>query len=177
MYTGNESTTTDYYLLFTSTYTVLLIDSATNIHSKETQKKTPSQTRESDGARGPLSRGAFVTERAPRDRCRLPASSRCLDGRVATSVPTAAGIAAAELGPDTGPASSLRRFSHGRAGSCDTAGRAAPPVRVPGATPGLSDCELQRTGRSTDRFSTDQGHQEEEEEEAEDHQKTTSRLT
>ena len=40
--------------------------------------------------------------------------------------------------------------------------------------PGLpTDCELQRTGRSTDRFSTDQGHQEEEE--AEDHQKTTSR--
>jgi len=99
----------------------------------------------------------LVTERAPRDRCRLPAPSRCLDGRVATSVPTAASIAAAELGPLAWPASSLRLFSHGRAGSRDTAGRAAPPVRVPSATPGLStDCKLQRTGRSTDRFSTDQ---------------------
>ena len=39
-----------------------------------------------------------MTERAPRDRCRLPAPSRCLDGRVATSVATAARIAAADSG-------------------------------------------------------------------------------
>ena len=65
-----KNTTTDYYLLFTSTYTVLLIDGATNIHSKITQEKTPSQTRESDGASGPLSHGALVTERAPRDMWR-----------------------------------------------------------------------------------------------------------
>ena len=39
-----------------------------------------------------------MTERASRDRCRLPAPSRCLDGRVATSVPTAARIAAADSG-------------------------------------------------------------------------------
>ena len=72
------------------------------------------------------------------------------------SVPTAARIAAAELGPSAGPASSLRRSSLGRAGLRNRAGRAAPPVRVPGATPGLpTDCELRRTGRSTDRFSTD----------------------
>ena len=39
-----------------------------------------------------------MTERAPRDRCRLPAPSRCLDGRVATSVATAARIATADSG-------------------------------------------------------------------------------
>jgi len=39
-----------------------------------------------------------VTERAPRDRCRLPAPSWCLDGRVATSFPTAARTAAADSG-------------------------------------------------------------------------------
>ena len=106
-------------------------------------KRPPSKTRESDRARGPLSRGALMTERAPRDRCRLPAPSKCLDGRVATSVPTAASIAVAELGPLAWPASSLRLFSHGHAGSRDTAGRAAPSVRVPSATPGLStDCKL-----------------------------------
>ena len=70
--------------------------------------------------------------------------------------PTAASVAAPDLGPLVWPASSLRRSSHGRAGSRYTAGRAAPPVRVSGASPGLSaDCKLQRTGRSTDRFFTD----------------------
>ena len=64
--------------------------------------------------------------------------------------------AAPDLGPLAWPASSLRRSSHGRAGSRYTAGRAAPPVRVSGASPGLpADCKLQRTGRSTDRFFTD----------------------
>ena len=48
-----------------------------------------------------------MTERAPQNRCRLPAPSWCLDGRVATSLPTAARIAAAELWPSAGPASSL----------------------------------------------------------------------
>ena len=51
-----ESTTTVYQQLsFTSTYTVLLIETRRHIiHSKEKRAKTPSQTRESDGVRGPL---------------------------------------------------------------------------------------------------------------------------
>ena len=36
-----KNTRTNYYLSFTSTCTVLLIDGATNSHSKETQEKTP----------------------------------------------------------------------------------------------------------------------------------------
>ena len=77
----------------------------------------------------------------------------------------------AELGPSAWPASSLRRVSHGLTGSRDRAGRAAPPVRIPGATPGLSaDCKLQRTGRSTDRYCPEQDHDHQEEEEAEDHE-------
>jgi len=71
-------------------------------------------------------------------------------------VPTAASVAAPDPGPLAWPASSLRCSSHGRAGSRHTAGRAAPPVRVSGASPGLStDPRLQRTGRSTDRFFAD----------------------
>ena len=123
---------------------------ATNIHSKE-KKRLPSKTMAPDRVRRPLWRGAWMTDRAPRDRCRLPAPPWC-----------------------DGGASSLRRSPHGCAGLRGRAGKAAPPVRVPRATPGLpTDCELRRTGRSTDRFSTDQGHPEEEE--AEDHQETTGR--
>ena len=87
--------------------------------TQRNKKKTPSQTRESDGACGPLSRGALVTERAPRDRCRLPSPSRCLDGRVATSVPTAARIAAAELGLPRGRRA-LSCTSHTDAQGCAT---------------------------------------------------------
>ena len=97
-------------------------------------------------------------------------------GRVVTSVPTAASIAAAELGPFAWPASSLRLSSHERSGSRDTAGRAAPPVRVSCATPGLStDCKLQRTGHSTDRFSTDQDQDFHPTDFHQDHEKSTRR--
>ena len=88
--------------------------------------------------------------------CSLEVPRGASMGRVATSVPTAASVAAPELRPSAWPASSLRPSSHERAGLRDTAGRAAPPVRVSFATPGLPiDCKLQRMGRSTDRFFTD----------------------
>ena len=50
-------------------------------------KRSPSKSRAPDRVRRPLWRGAWMTERAPRDRCRLPAPSWCDDGQVATSVP------------------------------------------------------------------------------------------
>ena len=58
-----------------------------------------------------------MTKRAPRDHCRLPAPSWCLDGRVATSVPTAARIAAADSGLPrgrralSGPLHTMRRLA------------------------------------------------------------------
>ena len=55
-----------------------------------------------------------MTESAPRDRCRLPAPSRCLDGRVATSVATAARIAAADSGLPRGGELSPALFTRTR---------------------------------------------------------------
>ena len=50
------------------------------IHTKE-KKRPPSETRAPDRVRRPLWRGAWMTEQAPRDRCRLPAPSWCDGGR------------------------------------------------------------------------------------------------
>ena len=55
MHVYRKSITTDYkQFSMYSTYTVLLTDGATNIHSKEKKAKTPSQTKESDRVCGPL---------------------------------------------------------------------------------------------------------------------------
>ena len=84
-----------------------------------------------------------MTERAPRDRCRLPAPSWCLDGRVATSVPTAARIAAADSGLPRGRRA-LSGALHSDAQVCATelAERRLPSTSL---VPGLpTDCELRR---------------------------------
>ena len=60
-----------------------------------------------------------MTERAPRDRCRLPAPSWCLDGRVAASVDTAARMAAADSGLPRGRRA-LSGALHSDAQACAT---------------------------------------------------------
>ena len=60
---------------------------ATTFIQMKKQEKTPSQTRESDGARGPLSRGALVTERAHETVAGYLHPRGALMGRVATSRP------------------------------------------------------------------------------------------
>ena len=69
--------------------------------------------------------------------------------------PTAARTAAAELRLPRGRRA-LSGALHTDAQACATVGKAAPPIRVPRATPGLpTDYELRRMGRPTDRCSTD----------------------
>jgi len=79
-------------------------------------------TRDLEDRTGPARPWQVKTERVPRDRGRLPAP--LVVGESRRPVPTAASVAAPDLGPLAWPASSLRRSPHGRAGSRHTAGRA-----------------------------------------------------
>uniref|UniRef100_A0A8C4NMU8 Uncharacterized protein n=1 Tax=Eptatretus burgeri TaxID=7764 RepID=A0A8C4NMU8_EPTBU len=112
---------------------------ATNIHSKakpKENKRLPPQTGESDRVGRPLWRGTWQTERIPRDRCRLPAPSWCDGGQLGQPRLCSAFHRAGELSPAL--STWMRRLG-------DRAGKAAPPVRVPGAPPGLpTDCELRQ---------------------------------
>ena len=84
----------------TVTYTVLLVGTRRHIiHSKEKKKRPPHRQGSQTGPLGSLWRGTWETERVPRDRAGYLHPRGSSMGRVATSVPTAASIAAAELGP------------------------------------------------------------------------------
>ena len=103
-----KSTTTDYYLLCTVTYSVCTYQTRRhNIHSKE-RERPPSKTRAPDRVRRPLWRGAWMTERAPRDRCRLPAPSWYDGGRALSgALLTGAQACAAELAKRRLPSASF----------------------------------------------------------------------
>ena len=120
-----ESTTTDWCYYPQALNQFYLADGATTFIQK--QRNGHSQRREWQTGSVDLYNAGPGRPNGSRETVAgyLPPS---VVGESRRPVPTAASVAAPDPGPLAWPASSLRRSSHGRAGSRHTAGRAAPDL-------------------------------------------------
>ena len=106
-------------LLFTSTYTVLLARTRRhNFHTNKQRKDHPHRQGGQTGLLGSLWHGTWQTERVPRDRAGYLHPRDALGCEPRRPVPTAASVAAVELGPCQGeviraPAGNTLRGTNG----------------------------------------------------------------